>query len=106
MLDIKFIRENKEQVKEAAKNKNIKVDIDELLKLDEQRREAQGKIEELRAERNELASSAKSGKPSAEQIKKGKNLKEKIAKLEPKFEKINTGMLSVFLSAFKCLNTS
>jgi len=82
MLDIKFIRENVKQVKEAAKNKNIQVDIDELLKLDEERREAQIKIDELRAERNELASSVKSGKPSAEQIAKGKYLKEEITKLE------------------------
>jgi len=95
MLDIKFIRENTKQVKEAAKNKNIKVDIDELLKLDEQRREVQGKIEELRAERNELASSAKSGKPTATQIKQGKSLKEKIAKLEPKFEKVNIKYLEL-----------
>lgn len=82
MLDIKFIRENAKQVKEAAKNKNIKVDIDELLKLDEERREARGKIDELRSQRNELAQSAKNGKPSAEQIAKGKDLKEEIGKLE------------------------
>ncbi len=89
MLDIKFIRENTDQVKEAAKNKNIEVDIDELLKLDEERRGLQTKIDALRAERNDLASASKNGKPTPEQIAKGKNLKEEIGKLEKDFENIN-----------------
>ncbi|PIT94055.1 serine--tRNA ligase [Candidatus Falkowbacteria bacterium CG10_big_fil_rev_8_21_14_0_10_43_11] len=88
MLDIKFIRENARQVKDAAKHKNIKVDIDELLKLDEERRGLRGRIDELRVERNELADAGKKGKPTAEQIARGKNLKEKIAQLEKEFIKI------------------
>jgi len=88
MLDIKFIRENVKRVKEAAKNKNIKVDIDELLKLDEEKRGAQRKVDDLRTQRNELAQSAKNGKPSAEKIAKGKDLKEEIGKLENKQEGI------------------
>ena len=32
MLDIKFIRDNRELVKEALKNRNLKLNIDELLK--------------------------------------------------------------------------
>ena len=39
MLDIKYIRENKEKVAQAAKNKNREVDLDRLLELDDQRRE-------------------------------------------------------------------
>lgn len=50
MLDIKFIRENKEKVKEAAKNKGIKVDIDRLIEVDEKRRALMQKTEALRAE--------------------------------------------------------
>ena len=82
MLDIKFIRANTKQVKEAAKNKNIKVDIDELLRLDDERRELQQKIDELRTQRNKLAEAGKGGKPAAKQIMEGKKLKEEIAKLE------------------------
>lgn len=88
MLDIKFIRANAAKVKEAAKNKNIKVDIDKLLKIDEERREGQGKIDELRTKRNELAQSAKGKKPTTAQINEGKKLKKEIAGLEKKFEKI------------------
>ena len=58
MFDIKFIRENPKIVKEAAKNKNRKVDIDRLLKVDEERRRLIGESEKLRAERNKLAKEA------------------------------------------------
>ena len=38
MLDIKFIRENKEFVAMAAEKKRVKFDVDALLKLDDERR--------------------------------------------------------------------
>lgn len=55
MLDIKFIRENLEELKEVAKNKNIELDFDKLLKLDEQRRELMQKIEEFRTQKNKVS---------------------------------------------------
>ena len=38
MLDIKFIREKTREVKKAVKNRNMAVDIDEILAIDEERR--------------------------------------------------------------------
>jgi len=90
MLDIKFIRENARQVKDAAKHKNIKVDIDALLQLDDERRKLQAKIDELRAQRNELAAMGKGSKPNPEQIKQGKKLKDEIAAREKEFEEIES----------------
>ena len=90
MLDIKFIRENARQVKDAAKHKNIKVDIDALLQLDDERRKLQAKIDELRAQRNELAAMGKGSKPNPEQIKQGKKLKDAIAAREKEFEEIES----------------
>ena len=89
MLDIKFIRENKDLVKQVAKNKNIKVDINQLLNLDKEKRKLQADIDDLRAKRNEIAKAAKSGKPTAEQIKQGKKIKEKISDKEEALKKIN-----------------
>jgi seryl-tRNA synthetase len=57
MLDIKFIRENKDIVEAGARKKHIKVDIDGLLALDDKRRALQTSIDQKRAEQN-LASDA------------------------------------------------
>lgn len=54
MLDIKFIRENKDIVKAGAKKKHIEVDIDELLKLDEKRLLLMAQTESLRSEQNKM----------------------------------------------------
>jgi len=88
MLDIKTIRENPEGFKEAAKNKNIKLDVDRLLALDDERKENQEIIDELRAKRNEHAKNTKDGKPTEEQIEEGKKIKEQIAKAEEKLNAI------------------
>jgi seryl-tRNA synthetase len=50
MLDIKFIRENPELIKEAARKKGIDFDVDELLRVDVERRELIAKSESVRAE--------------------------------------------------------
>jgi seryl-tRNA synthetase len=83
MLDIKFIRENKEKVEEAIKNKRSKANLNDLLALDDKRRELLGQIDANRAKRNELAEAGKKeGKPSPEKIEEGKKLKEDIAAQE------------------------
>lgn len=82
MLDIKYIRENSEKIKEAVKNKNIDLNVDELLAIDDKRRALQMEIDEVRAKRNKLADAGKSGKPTKEQIEEGKLLKAKVAEIE------------------------
>jgi len=52
MLDIKFIRENKDIVAAGAKKKHIQVDIDRLIELDDKRRELQTTFDGKRAEQN------------------------------------------------------
>jgi len=65
MLDIKFIRENKDIVIAGAKKKHIKVDIEKLLSLDDKRRELQKKFDDTRAAQH--AASEKIAKASAEE---------------------------------------
>lgn len=55
MLDIKFIRENADIVKDAAQKKNVEVDIDLLLQLDNERREILSIVEKQRSEQNEYS---------------------------------------------------
>ena len=55
MLDIKFIRENKDIVQLGAKKKHVDIDISELIALDDKRREALTSIEKKRAEQNAIS---------------------------------------------------
>lgn len=83
MLDIRYIRENADRVQESAKNKGYNdVSIARLLDTDEQRRQLQQQVDELRTQRNEIASQMKGGKPAPELIEQGRALKEELAKLE------------------------
>jgi seryl-tRNA synthetase len=52
MLDIKFIRENKDLIKHAAKVKRLEFDIDKLVALDERRRILQKTFDDLRSTQN------------------------------------------------------
>jgi len=55
MLDIKFIRENKELIEMAAKKKHLKFDVAELLKADDKRKELLQSVEAKRAEQNAMS---------------------------------------------------
>ncbi len=55
MLDIKFIRENKDLIKQNCENRGVKCDIDRLLVLDNQRKELLQEIEKLRTRKNLLS---------------------------------------------------
>ncbi|MEK7081354.1 MAG: serine--tRNA ligase [Patescibacteria group bacterium] len=52
MLDIKFIRENKDLVAEAARKKKLDFKVDELLAVDDKRRAILTAVEEMRAKQN------------------------------------------------------
>lgn len=97
MLDIKYIRENAKKIKTAAVNKNIKVDIDKLLEIDEQRRGLQTQLDEVRAKRNELAKSAKGGRPSDEQIEAGKKIKKEVSNLEDELKSIDVEYMDIMV---------
>ncbi|HPN96739.1 MAG TPA: serine--tRNA ligase [Candidatus Moranbacteria bacterium] len=91
MLDIKFIRENAEEVKKNCKLRNIKCDIDELLKLDEKRRSLVQYAEELNAEKNkinEIMKISEDKKEKEELISQGKAVKEKMEKIQPELEEV------------------
>ncbi len=55
MLDIKFIRENTEVVKNAIVKKHVSLDLDQLLALDDQRVQLLQSIEGMRAEQNKVS---------------------------------------------------
>ena len=55
MLDIKFIREHVDVVKEASRKKHHPVDIDRLVVVDEERKKKQQDLDALRAQQNTVS---------------------------------------------------
>lgn len=94
MLDIKFIRANKELIKVNSKNRLSNVDIDKLLALDNKRREMEIKLEELRARRNKTSKS----KPTQEEIENMKKVGEEIKKLEIELVPLNDEFKMLWLA--------
>ena len=89
MLDIKFIRENADLVQQSADAKRYNVNVADVLKVDEKKRQLQQQVDELRTKRNEISSQMKSGKPDPELIAKGKEIKTELAELETKLKEVD-----------------
>ena len=87
MLDVKFIRENLALVEKSTREKGYKVDIKELIKLDDARKKTLAEVEALRTRRNEISGKMKGGKPSKELIDEGKKIKEELSECEEALEK-------------------
>jgi seryl-tRNA synthetase len=97
MLSVDFIRENKQKVLDALKNKNREADIDGILELDDKRRKGIQEAQVLREERNKIAK-----QPFTEETKKrGKEIKDLLKTIEGDLasteEKLNT-LLSYVVS--------
>ncbi len=108
MLDIKFLRENPDLVKENIKKKfqdNKLPLVDEVIELDKQARELQQEADDLRAKKNAIAKQigalmAQGKKEEAEEVKKevAKNAARlaELEKQEPEVkEKINKIMMTI-----------
>jgi seryl-tRNA synthetase len=92
MLDIKLIRENPENVKQGLLNKNAANVVDDILKLDEERRALILKSDELKAKRNQVSSQIpklkKAGQDTTEIFAEMKKVGDEIALLDGDLRKI------------------
>jgi seryl-tRNA synthetase len=95
MLDIRFIQENADAVQENTRRKGYDVNIAELLELNNQRRELQQQVDELREQRNQNAAGMKNGKPSQDLIDAGKRIKVELAEREKYLKDIESQYLSL-----------
>ena len=82
MLDIRYIRANAEKVQESTRHKGYDVDISQLLKIDDDRRVLQQRVDDLRERRNQNAAKMKGGKPEQTLIDEGKQIKVELAEQE------------------------
>ena len=97
MLDIKFIRENSDILKNACKLKNINLDIDHLLNLDKQLVGLKTKAQDFLTQKNAIT--AKIPKASAEErpnlIAESKKIDEEAKALKPEIETLEGDLKSL-----------
>ncbi len=88
MLDLRFIREHTEEVRENLRRRQVDVDLERLLALDGQRRSVQSQLQELQRQRNDLARSLKGRKPSDEERVRGRELKAQEPEIEAQISRV------------------
>jgi len=98
MLDIKFIRQNPEKVKEGAKKKGYEIDVDLLLSLDKRKRELIGQLEKILAQKNQASKKIASLKNEEEKKKiilemkeldkNSESIKKELKEVEEKFNEL------------------
>lgn len=79
MIDVKLLREEPEKIRKALKDKGVNVDLDQVIELDNKKRELDIKVQGLREERNKAA--------KEQNIEEGKRVKKELQDLEPELEK-------------------
>ncbi|MDP8289346.1 MAG: serine--tRNA ligase [Candidatus Susulua stagnicola] len=98
MLDIKLIRQNPDQLREALEKRNSSFDLEGFLALDKERRKLIAVIEELSAAQNkidrEVKALLKEKKDPKPKIEEAKGIKKNLAELSKKFEVLNISFLS------------
>ena len=87
MLDIKFIRENKELIQAGAKKKHITFDVDKLITADDERRKILADVEQMRTKQNEVSDIISSA-PTAERARLISTMKELKDELQKKEEEL------------------
>ena len=92
MLDIKFIRENKEIVQSGATKKHVVVDIDRLISLDDDRLKLMKETEDLRSEVNKVSNDIASGADPALKIKLIEDMRLVKEEIKGKEEKLKVIM--------------
>jgi len=102
MLDLKFVRENPEIVREAIKNKGEDVDLDALLQLDCERRKLLVEGDELKHRRNviseEIGKKKKEKADASDLIKEMQEIKERIKGIDDQLKKIELELNNILLT--------
>ena len=96
MLSLSFIREHPDLVAEGARKKGEPAPVDEILRLDKQRRETLSRLEQLKAEQNRRsAAMAKARDPAAIDALRG--LKDEVKALEQQLAPIDARLNALLL---------
>lgn len=98
MLDIQFVRDNAELVKQKSQQKGYQVDTHHLLALDISRRGLLQKIEDHRAQLNKASADFKKQPPTDEQRQKLKQIKRHLVALDKQLAPIDSDYARILRS--------
>ena len=91
MIDIKELKTRRDEIAKNIKDRYMNVDIDAIIKDQEERNALLVEVDQLRAKRNENAQKMKQKLTPEERtvlIQEGKNIKQEISELEAKLQEI------------------
>ncbi len=101
MLDAAFIRDHLEAVRTNCRNRNVQVDVDRVVQLDEERKHLVQETQLLQQRQNELSKLIPKEKDPAKKqtlIQDGRGLREQVAGLETRLKQAETDLRSVLLT--------
>ncbi len=102
MLDIKFIRENKDIVQKGAASKNIELNLDEIFFLDDKRRALIQEGDSLKAKRNQVSAQVgkikRDGGDATAVIAEMESVKNRILEIDPELREIEIKLNNVLLT--------
>jgi len=102
MLDLRFIRENEDKVKEAVTAKGDKADIDKILEHDKKRRKLLEESDKYKHRRNvvskEISGLKKNGKDASDLISEMKTVSEKIKDFDSELSGLDTQIHELLLT--------
>ncbi len=99
MLDLKYIRQNPDQIKQniSRRSESYKSDIDKIFELDEQKRKLQKQADAFKAERNSLSKSVNSPEQAEEIKEKVKQINQEISGLDSALDQIDNQIKDIIL---------
>ncbi|GBE01117.1 MAG TPA: serine--tRNA ligase [Nitrospirae bacterium] len=110
MLDVKFVRENPEEVEASLKKRGYDITLDKFMELEERRRRIIKDVEGLRSRRNtvsdEIGRMKKAGQEALELIKEMKVVSERIRGLDDELKEVDGRIREFLLSVPNILHES
>jgi len=101
MLDAAFIRDNLDAVRTNCANRDVKADVDAVVRLDDQRKSLQRQHDDLQAQRNQLSDQVRSTKDKAAKdalIAQSRGMKPQLDQLEADLKKVAEQLTAVLVT--------
>jgi seryl-tRNA synthetase len=102
MLDIKFVRDNTDKVKQALSNRGAAISLDEFISREKERRELLAEVEILKNKRNtvsqEISKKKKSGENADDMIQEMREVGDKISAIDTKIKNAEAVLDGIIMS--------